>query len=46
MERIKTEIGAPLHILRCMGQLTLMYLAELAEKMDDALDVDFGDVDD
>lgn len=46
MERQKDNIRGPLHLVRCMGELTLMYLAELAEKMDDALDVDFGDRDD
>ena len=37
------EIGGPLHLVRCMGELALMYLVEQMYKIDDALDVDFGE---
>lgn len=47
MEKPEKYLKSPLHIVRCMGELTLMYLAEQLERldnmMDDALDVDFGD---
>lgn len=43
MELPNSEIRGPLHLVRCFGQLAVMYLCELAEKLDDALDVDFGD---
>lgn len=40
-------IRGPIHIARCLGQLTLMYANEqyraFVDMMDDATDIDFGD---
>lgn len=44
IERLKSEIGSPLHILKCMGELTLMYLVEKLIEVDDAIAaIDYGD---
>lgn len=41
---------SPIHLMRCMGELAVMYAnekyREFAAMMDDALDVDFGGGDD
>jgi len=43
-------IKGPIHIVRCMGQLAVMYVNEryraFADMLDDALDVDFGNDED
>ncbi len=43
IERLTGEIRGPFHLVRCMGQLTLMYcnekLREFETAMEDALDV-------
>ena len=43
IERLKSEIGSPLHLFKCMGELTLMYLVEKLIEVDDAIAaVDYG----
>lgn len=44
IEKLKSEIGSPIHLLKCMGELTLMYLVEKLIELDDAIAaVDYGD---
>lgn len=44
IEKLKSERGSPIHLLRCMGELTLMYLVEKLIEVDDAIAaVDYGD---
>jgi len=35
-------LRGPFHLVRCMGELAIMYLVEKLVAVDDALDVDFG----